>query len=44
VEVEVSEERLLEIAEQFRHSDADPIVANTLVGASTWAYLGSSGG
>jgi phosphopantothenoylcysteine synthetase/decarboxylase len=45
LEVEVSEERLLEIAEQSRRqSDADLMVANTLEGSSFWAYLGSSGG
>jgi phosphopantothenoylcysteine synthetase/decarboxylase len=41
LEVGVSEERLLEIAERSRqHSAADLMVANTLEGASTWAYLG----
>ena len=45
LEVEVSEERLLEIAEQSRrHSEADLMVANTLEGAAAWAYLGPSGG
>ncbi|MBY0522492.1 MAG: bifunctional phosphopantothenoylcysteine decarboxylase/phosphopantothenate synthase [Gemmataceae bacterium] len=41
LEVGVSEERLLEIAEHSRcHSDANLMVANTLEGAATWAYLG----
>lgn len=41
LEVGVSEERLLEIAERSRrHSAADLMVANTLEGASLWAYLG----
>jgi phosphopantothenoylcysteine synthetase/decarboxylase len=41
LEVGVSEERLLEIGERSRcQSSADLMVANTLEGASTWAYLG----
>jgi phosphopantothenoylcysteine synthetase/decarboxylase len=41
LEVGVSEERLLEIAERSRqHSAADLMVANTLEGAAYWAYLG----
>ncbi len=45
LEVGVSEERLLEIAEQSRqHSSANLMVANTLEGASEWAYLGPLGG
>jgi phosphopantothenoylcysteine synthetase/decarboxylase len=41
LEVDISEERLLEIAERSRvQSDADLMVANTLEGASFWAYLG----
>jgi phosphopantothenoylcysteine synthetase/decarboxylase len=41
LEVGVSEERLLEIAERSRvHSHADLMVANTLEGAASWAYLG----
>jgi phosphopantothenoylcysteine synthetase/decarboxylase len=41
LEVGISEDRLLEIAERSRRqSDADLMVANTLEGASTWAYLG----
>ncbi len=45
LEVGVSEERLLEIAERSRqHSAADLMVANTLEGASDWAYLGPVGG
>jgi phosphopantothenoylcysteine synthetase/decarboxylase len=41
LEVGVSEERLLEIAERSRqHSAADLMVANTLEGAAEWAYLG----
>jgi phosphopantothenoylcysteine synthetase/decarboxylase len=41
LEVGVSEERLLEIAERSRqHSAADLMVANTLEGSPTWAYLG----
>ena len=45
LEVDVSEDRLLEIAEQSRRqSEADLMVANTLEGAAAWAYLGPSGG
>jgi phosphopantothenoylcysteine synthetase/decarboxylase len=45
LEVGVSEERLLEIAEQSRrHSDADLMVANTLEGSHEWAYLGPTAG
>jgi phosphopantothenoylcysteine synthetase/decarboxylase len=41
LEVGVSEEALLEIAERSRkQSRADVMVANTLDGAATWAYLG----
>jgi phosphopantothenoylcysteine synthetase/decarboxylase len=41
LEVGVGEERLLEIAERSRqHSAADLMVANTLEGARSWAYLG----
>jgi phosphopantothenoylcysteine synthetase/decarboxylase len=41
LEVDVSEERLLEIAEQSRvQSAADLMVANTLEGAQFWAYVG----
>jgi phosphopantothenoylcysteine synthetase/decarboxylase len=41
LEVGINEERLLEIAERSRvHSGADLMVANTLEGAATWAYLG----
>ncbi len=41
LEVGITEERLLEIAERSRvHSSADLMVANTLEGASYWAYLG----
>jgi phosphopantothenoylcysteine synthetase/decarboxylase len=41
LEVGVTEERLLEIAERSRqHSAADLMVANTLEGASHWAYVG----
>jgi phosphopantothenate-cysteine ligase/phosphopantothenoylcysteine decarboxylase/phosphopantothenate--cysteine ligase len=45
LEVDVSEDRLLEIAEQSRrHSEADLMVANTLEGAAAWAYVGPSAG
>jgi len=45
LEVGVSEERLLEIAERSRvQSAADLMVANTLEGASFWAYLGPLAG
>jgi phosphopantothenoylcysteine synthetase/decarboxylase len=41
LEVGISEERLLAIAEASRqYSAADLMVANTLEGASSWAYLG----
>jgi phosphopantothenoylcysteine synthetase/decarboxylase len=41
LEVEVSDEHLLEIAEKSRRqSDADLMVANTLEGANIWAFLG----
>jgi phosphopantothenate---cysteine ligase (CTP) len=41
LEVGVGEQRLLEIAEPSREqSDADLMVANTLEGAATWAYIG----
>jgi phosphopantothenoylcysteine synthetase/decarboxylase len=41
LEVGVSDERLLEIAEKSRtHSRADLLVANTLEGAASWAFLG----
>src|SRR5262249_41724806 len=41
LEVGVSEPQLLEIAEKSRaHSGADLMVANTLEGATAWAYLG----
>lgn len=41
LEVGITEEELLEIAERSRqHSNADLMVANTLEGASTWAYVG----
>ena len=45
LEVGVSEERLLEIAEQSRqHSHADLMAANTLEGMHDWAYLGPCDG
>jgi len=45
LEVGVSEERLLEIAERSRrHSDADLMVANTLDGSHDWAFLGPQDG
>jgi phosphopantothenoylcysteine synthetase/decarboxylase len=45
LEVGVTDERLLEIAERSRlQSAADLIAANTLEGASTWAYVGPIGG
>jgi phosphopantothenate---cysteine ligase (CTP) len=45
LEVGVSEERLLEIAEcSRRQSDADLMVANTLEGSHEWAYLGPQDG
>jgi phosphopantothenate---cysteine ligase (CTP) len=41
LEVGVGDEQLLAIAERSRtHSDADLMVANTLEGASVWAFLG----
>jgi phosphopantothenoylcysteine synthetase/decarboxylase len=41
LEVGVSDEELLKIAERSRlQSSADLLVANTLEGASSWAYLG----
>ena len=41
LEVSISDDRLLEIAERSRqHSQADWMVANTLEGAADWAYLG----
>lgn len=45
LEVDVTAERLIEIAEQSRaHSHADLMVANTLDGAADWAYIGSGPG
>jgi phosphopantothenoylcysteine synthetase/decarboxylase len=45
LEVGISEETLLAIAERSRQqSRADWMVANTLEGAPTWAYLGSERG
>jgi phosphopantothenoylcysteine synthetase/decarboxylase len=45
LEVGVEDERLLEIAEQSRRqSEADLMVANTLEGMHTWAYLGPIAG
>lgn len=45
LEVGVTEERLLEIAERSRQqSGADWMVANTLDGATQWAYLGGAAG
>ena len=41
LEVGVSDEQLLDVAERSRiHSAADLMVANTLEGASDWAFLG----
>jgi len=41
LEVDVTEDQLLDIAERSRcHSTADLMVANTLEGADSWAYLG----
>jgi phosphopantothenoylcysteine synthetase/decarboxylase len=41
LEVGVSDEQLLAVAERSRrHSEADLMVANTLEGASAWAFLG----
>jgi phosphopantothenate---cysteine ligase (CTP) len=45
LEVGVSEDRLLEVAEHSRRqSDADLMVANTLEGSHEWAYLGPQDG
>ena len=45
LEVGVSDAQLLEIAERSRrHSDADLMVANTLEGASAYAFLGPVNG
>jgi phosphopantothenoylcysteine synthetase/decarboxylase len=45
LEVGVSDEELLQIAERSRRqSNADLLVANTLEGAGSWAYLGPLGG
>jgi phosphopantothenoylcysteine synthetase/decarboxylase len=45
LEVDVAEDRLIEIAERSRiHSGADLMVANTLEEASTWAFLGPCNG
>jgi phosphopantothenoylcysteine synthetase/decarboxylase len=45
LEVDITGERLLEIAERSRtHSRADLMVANTLEGAADWAYLGPVAG
>lgn len=45
LEVGIDEATLLEIAERSRqHSDANLMVANTLEGAATWAYLGPMAG
>jgi phosphopantothenoylcysteine synthetase/decarboxylase len=45
LEVGVSEQRLLEIAEKSRrHSVADLMAANTLEGSSEWAFLGPIAG
>jgi phosphopantothenoylcysteine synthetase/decarboxylase len=45
LEVGVSDDRLLEVAERSRlHSAADLMVANTLEGASEWAFLGPLAG
>ncbi len=41
LEVGVRDEQLIAVAERSRiHSDADLMVANTLEGASEWAFLG----
>lgn len=41
LEVGVGDEQLIAVAERSRtHSDADLMVANTLEGASEWAFLG----
>lgn len=45
LEVGITDEQLLDIAERSRRqSEADLLVANTLEGAATWAYLGPIGG
>ena len=45
LEVGASDDQLLAVAEASRqHSDADLMVANTLEGASAWAYLGPRDG
>jgi phosphopantothenoylcysteine synthetase/decarboxylase len=45
LEVGVDDEQLLQIAERSRtHSGADLMVANTLEGADSWAFLGPLGG
>jgi phosphopantothenoylcysteine synthetase/decarboxylase len=45
LEVGVSDERLLEVAERSRtHSGADLMVANTLEGSAAWAFVGPLGG
>jgi phosphopantothenate---cysteine ligase (CTP) len=45
LEVDVGDERLLDIAEQSRRqSAADLMVANTLEGTESWAYLGPIAG
>jgi phosphopantothenoylcysteine synthetase/decarboxylase len=45
LEVGVSEEKLIEIAERSRlHSNANLMVANTLEGASSWAVVGPLAG
>jgi phosphopantothenoylcysteine synthetase/decarboxylase len=45
LEVGITDERLLEIAEQSRlHSHADLMVANTLEGSESWAYVGPLAG
>jgi phosphopantothenate---cysteine ligase (CTP) len=45
LEVGVGDEELLQIAERSRRqSNADLLVANTLEGAGSWAYLGPLGG
>jgi phosphopantothenoylcysteine synthetase/decarboxylase len=45
LEVEITEEHLLDIAERSRRqSSADLMVANTLEGAGAWAYLGPLAG
>jgi phosphopantothenoylcysteine synthetase/decarboxylase len=45
LEVGISDARLLEIAEQSRlHSHADLMVANTLEGSESWAYVGPLAG